>query len=349
MAYVPILKGKRGEFTALGQMEPDVLAEIHPIMEVVHDERLRDAVETFRENAWRQLPKGLDIAVDCGDLWHHGAVGGVWTGRPMNWLSEAFGAWLLALIPVFRPDDPLGALAEVRDVQRAHGRGAVLRVDVYDIPQRSSAASRHVRGVLRTVRLAPEQVDLLLDAGHVSGDAAMAGAVPPMLDALHWARQAAWRNVVVAAGAFPRSLRKFARGSPIPVHRWDAALWRKVANETDGRPPHFGDYGVSHAAMPRRGRGSIPNIRYTVGEDWQVYVARQMLPGNDDFFTIARELLHSEHWSATGEATSWGDAELAKCARGERPRAGGGAEWRAWATSHHLAVTVEALRTMGQP
>ncbi|WP_394813230.1 beta family protein [Streptomyces johnsoniae] len=71
--------------------------------------------------------------------------------------------------------------------------------------------------------------------------------------------------------------------------------------------------------------------------------------GNDDLFTIARELLRSEHWPASGEATSWGDAELAKCARGERPKAGSGAEWRAWATSHHLAVTAEALRTMGQP
>ncbi|OEU90724.1 hypothetical protein DB35_02075 [Streptomyces abyssalis] len=349
MAYVPILKGKRGEFTALGQMEPGVQAEVHPIMEVVHDERLRDVMETFRKNAWSQLPQGLDIAVDCGGLWHHGVVGGVWTGRPMNWLSEAFGAWLLALIPVFRPYDPPGLLTEVRDVQRAHRRGAVLRVDVFLVPVGSSAMSREVRTALRAVHLAPEQVDLVLDAGHVSGDTAVIDAFAPMLDALRWARQATWRNVVLAAGAFPKTLRKLVRGIPNRMHRWDAALWRKVVNSTDGMPPHFGDYGVTHPVAPRRGRGSIPNIRYTVGEDWQVYVAPQTLPGNDDFFVIARELLRSEYWPARGEATSWGDAELARCARGQRAKAGGGAEWRAWATSHHLAVTAEALRTTGQP
>lgn len=350
MAYVPILKGRRGEFTALGQMEPAVQAHVHPIMEVVPDERLRDVMETFRGNAWNQLPPGLDIAVDCGSLWHHGRVGGVWTGRPMNWISEAFGAWLLALIPVFRSEDPRGALEEVRHVQRAHGCGAVLRVDAFDVAALGlPAVSNRIRGALRTVRVAPEQVDLVLDAGHVPGNAAVAEALPPVLDAVRWARRAAWRNVVVAAGAFPRSMRQLARGVPNRVHRWETELWRRVARAADGRPPHFGDYGVTHAALPRRGRGSIPNIRYTVGQDWQVYVAPRTLPGNDDFFVIARQLLRSEYWPALGERTSWGDAELARCARRERARAGTGWEWRAWATSHHLSVVTEALRTTGLP
>ncbi|RMI37162.1 beta family protein [Streptomyces triticirhizae] len=349
MLYVPILKGKRGEFTALGKMEPEVRAGVHPIMEVVHDERLRDVLETFYDNARRRLPKGLDIAVDCGDLWHHGPVGGVWNGRPLSWLSEAFGAWLLTLVPVFRPHDASGALAEVRDVQRAHGRGAVLRVDAFDIPANLGMASRHVGAVLRTVRLAPEQVDLVLDAGHVADDAAVAGAVPPVAHALRWARQAPWRSAVVAAGAFPKSVRWMARGGPTRVHRWDAALWREVARESEGGQPHFGDYGVAHVAPSRGRRRPVPHIRYTVGEDWQVYVAEKRLPGNDDFFTISRDLLESEHWPARGAATSWGDAQLARCARGERAKAGNATEWRAWATSHHLAVTTEALRTMGQP
>ncbi|WP_190232743.1 beta family protein [Streptomyces avicenniae] len=348
MAYVPILKGKRGELTALGRMTPDVRAGILPILEVAHGERPQKGVETFLTNARSRLPTELDVAVDCADLWRHGAVGEVLAGRPMTWIGEEFGAWPVALLPVFRADDPPEALAEVRDVQRAHGRGAVLRVDALAAP----AAALHVPDALRAVDLAPEQVDLVLDAGHVSGDAAVAEALPPMLDALHRARRAPWRAVVVASGAFPQTLGNLARGDvPNRLHRWDAALWRKVASATDGGPPpYFGDYGVSHTAMPPPDRrGGIPNIRYTVGEDWQVRVARRRLPGNDDFFTIARDLLRSEHWPPRGEDTSWGDGELARCARRERPKAGNGTDWRAWTTSHHLAVVTDSLRTMDQP
>ncbi|GAA2609886.1 hypothetical protein [Streptomyces axinellae] len=149
MAYVPTLKGKRGEFTALGQIKPDEQVEVRPIMEVVLDERLRDVVETFRKNAWNQLPKGLDIAVDCGGLWHHGAVGGVWTGRPMNWISEASGARMLALIPAFRPDDPLGALA------RAWGGHVVGRRRVGEVRARGAAEGRWRSGMACLGHLPP--------------------------------------------------------------------------------------------------------------------------------------------------------------------------------------------------
>ncbi|GAA1928990.1 beta family protein [Streptantibioticus ferralitis] len=349
MAYVPILKGKRGEFRALGEMAPAVQADVHPVLEVVNDQLLRDVMETFREHAWNQLPPGLDVAVDCSDLWRTGPVGGVWSGHPMNWLSEAFGAWLLPLIPVFRPHDPLGALAETRDVHRAHHRGATLRLLVLELSSDASAISRTCRDALRAVKLVPEQVDLLLDAGYLSGDAAVAEALPAMLHALNWAQSVPWRNVVVASGAFPRSLARMVRGRLNRVHRWDASLWHKVARSTEGKPPHFGDYGVSHPAMPMGGRGSIPNLRYTNGEVWDVYVASRRHPGNDGFFAICRELVCSDRWPAHGETVSWGDEQIARCARRERPKGGGPSEWRAWATSHHLAVITQALRSMGSP
>ena len=60
--------------------------------------------------------------------------------------------------------------------------------------------------------------------------------------------------------------------------------------------------------------------------------------GNDDFFALSADLVDSAYWPATGARTSWGDAPLHECAHRQRPKAGGGTQWRAWATSHHLAV-----------
>jgi hypothetical protein len=348
MAYVPILKGKFGEFLALGKMTAEVQARVRPVLEVVvGDARVHDVLETFREHAWRQLPRGLAVAVDCGALWESGPVGGVWTGHSLNWLSEAFGAWLLPLIPVFRPDDPAGSLREVRDVQRAHDEGALLRLHVRPGTD-TLEVQRSVRTALGHVRLAPERVDLVFDAGFVSGDTAVTGALPFMLNTLDWARTIPWRSITAASGAFPRSVANLPRERPNLLRRWDAALWRKVSGSTDGPPPDFGDYGVSHpVAPPRAGHSTIPHLRYTVEEDWVVHVADRQSSGNDDFFRICRALVQSDDWPDHAESLSWGDAQIAICARQGRLKAATATYWRAWATSHHLATVTDSLRTLG--
>jgi len=348
MAYVPILKGKLGEFLALGEMTREVQAHVRPVLEVVvGDARVRDVLETFREHAWRQLPRGLAVAVDCGALWQSGPVGGVWTGHSLNWLSEAFGAWLLPLIPVFRPDDPARSLHEVRDVQRAHDEGALLRLHV-----RPETDALEVQRSVRLERAAGGldhiAVDLVLDAGFISGDTAVTRTLPAMLNALHWARTLPWRSITAASGAFPRSVADLPRERPNLLHRWDAALWRKITGSTEGPPPDFGDFGVSHPVAPSRsGRFTIPHLRYTVAEDWVVHVAERQLSGNDDFFRICRALVQSDDWPEHAESLSWGDAQIAICARQGRLKAATATYWRAWATSHHLATVTDSLRTLG--
>lgn len=96
--------------------------------------------------------------------------------------------------------------------------------------------------------------------------------------------------------------------------------------------------------MPIQSRGTPdPNMRYTTPDDWQVFVYPRVRAGNDDFFTLSRDLVSSPHWMPTGRQTSWGDEQLHACATRQRPKAGGGTQWRAWATSHHLAVVTGGL------
>ncbi|MCC9311420.1 beta family protein [Kitasatospora sp. RB6PN24] len=47
MEYVPILRGKAGEFIALRNTSADVQAHIRPLLEVHPDQRLADVVRTF--------------------------------------------------------------------------------------------------------------------------------------------------------------------------------------------------------------------------------------------------------------------------------------------------------------
>ncbi|MFJ3901133.1 hypothetical protein [Streptomyces sp. NPDC090025] len=138
-------------------------------------------------------------------------------------------------------------LAEAAQAATAHRNGACLRIPVaVDTSDRLPDPAR-IRALLKALRLEPEQVDLLLDAGPVDSDFERDRLADRAVLALHALRPWRWRHNLTA---FPRS-----RSTAVIHH----------------------------------------------------------------------------------------DAQLVDCATGRRPKAGGGTEWRAWATSHHLALVTSRL------
>ncbi|MFI1434261.1 beta family protein [Streptomyces lydicus] len=349
VAYVPILKGKAGEFLALGHASAEVQSQIRPVMEVVPDCDVRDLLETFCDRAMEDVPNGMVLTVDCGALPAAQVLKGD-AGGPMVRLGESLSWRQVAMCPVFRGTDTDETLAEVRAVMAWHQQGGCLRISSARDAQECRPDEERVREMLRTLRAAPEEIDLIIDAGPVHSRDGRAALAVEVLDTLKHMTQWPWRHECVAAGAFPVNLTNFPRGRATPVVREDALLWKQVRDQWRGEVPDFGDFGVTHPRMPLQARGAPhPNMRYTTAADWQVFVYPKTRPGNDDFFTLSRDLVSSPYWPPTGAGTSWGDARLEECAKRQRAKAGGGTEWRAWATSHHLAVVSSRLTALGCP
>ncbi|MEU9860947.1 hypothetical protein AB0D99_08730 [Streptomyces sp. NPDC047971] len=349
MAYVPILKGKAGEFAALGHVTPEVRSHIRPVMELVPDPDVRDVLETFCDRAMDAVPQGAVLSVDCGALPTARVLAGD-AGGPMARLSESLGLRGVAMCPVVRHTDERDVLVEAAWASAEHRTGACLRVSVALDPPRRLPDYDEIRWLLTALRLEPEEVDLLIDAGPVDSETERDRLADRAVRALEALAPWGWRHECIAAGAFPVDLTGFPRGRATPVARRDAQLWRRVLNGCHGRVPDFGDFGVTHPRMPARSRGTPdPNLRYTTPDAWQVFVYPRVRAGNDDFFVLSADLVDSPHWPTTGAGTSWGDARLKECASRRRSRAGGGTEWRAWATSHHLAVVTADLTTRGGP
>lgn len=349
MAYVPILKGKAGEFLALGHVAAEVQAQLRPVMEIVPDLELRDLLETFCEHAMENVPNGMVLTVDGGALPPVRVLRGD-TGGPMVRVGESLRLRGVAMCPVFRSSDTDEVLAEVAAVSADHQRGACLRVSTAEDLGDSLPCGERIQDLLRAVRLAPDEVDLLIDAGPVHSERAGQALAEATTEALKRLSLWPWRRLCVASGAFPVNLTGFRRGGSTPVVREDARLWQAVVQKWSGREPEFGDFGVTYPRMLPKSRGTPdPNMRYTTAAEWQVFVYPRVRPGNDDFFTLSQDLVNSPHWPVTGAATSWGDARLQECAQRKRPKAGGGTEWRAWATSHHLAVVTSQLAMTGRP
>ncbi|MCX5273744.1 beta family protein [Streptomyces virginiae] len=349
MAYVPILKGKAGEFLALEHVTPAVRSCIRPIMELVPDPDVRDVLETFCDRAMDAVPQGTVLTVDSGALPAARVLEGD-AGGTLARLSESLGLRGLLMCPVVRYTDSGDVLAEASEVNAVHQSGLCLRVSVAADSLEKPPGQGQIRQLLRILHVEPEEIDLLIDAGPVGSNLTRDRLAERTLAALASFSPWPWRRECVAAGAFPVNLTGFPRGQATPVARRDAQLWRRVVDGCLGKPPDFGDFGVTHPRMPAKTRGTPdPNMRYTTPDTWQVFVYPRVRAGNDDFFTLSADLVDSSYWPVTGARTSWGDARLKECAERQRPKAGGGTEWRAWATSHHLAVVTSHLITLGHP
>src|SRR5690606_17632639 len=118
-------------------------------------------INTFCTHVKTRLPKDLCVAVDCHPLYEGPRAA---KGRPsdaLHRISETFGELDLRLRPVCHLGDPTDEVTRVRDVQRHHGHGVVLRIDIRSLPSNGPTLSRQVRrGVLDLLDLAPGQVDL---------------------------------------------------------------------------------------------------------------------------------------------------------------------------------------------
>ncbi|WP_405394190.1 beta family protein [Streptomyces gougerotii] len=226
--------------------------------------------------------------------------------------------------------------SEVAQAAAEHGHGACLQVSVPGTGAEALPDEGRVDTLLASVRLEPGEVGLFLDAGPVTGPSRKA-LTPRVLEALTSPPGRPWRSVCLASGAYPLNLAGFPRSRATPVARGDARLWRDIAERWRGTPPDHGDLGVTHLRVPPRSRGRPdPNMRYTTGSDWQVFVCPRGKAGNDDFFDLSADLVSSPpHWPTTGAGTSWGDERLEDRAARRGDKAGGATRWRARATSHH--------------
>lgn len=56
MTYIPLLKGKAGEFLALGHASAEVQSQMRPVMDVVPDCGVRDLLETIVRSSVVLIP-----------------------------------------------------------------------------------------------------------------------------------------------------------------------------------------------------------------------------------------------------------------------------------------------------
>ncbi|MGC5010071.1 beta family protein [Streptosporangium sp. DT93] len=348
--YMPILKGRAGDFLALGKVAEELRPFIRALVEVMPVERKRgeegrtvlQSVAAFEERVEGHLSAECDLVVDCGPLLdrygHPHACGA------MTMVSNVMEKLGRRIIPVVRPTDRDCEFRDAGHAARRHGRGVCLRVPWPG--SRARVEGSRLSRRMEHANLRFTDVDLVIDLWAVDSDALLRSRTADALTALAWASRFPVRSVTVAAGAFPKDLGTVPFGAPTPVLRSDAALWRTV---TASRPGVFyGDYGVSSPRAERR--NPHPELRYTFDDYWYVYrCERGDGPGALGGFEDLCKAVVTDFRPARGAVSSWGDQEIERFAAGRPllPRRPG--SWHACAMSHHIATVVDRLRRLERP
>ncbi|MCL5287772.1 MAG: beta family protein [Acidobacteria bacterium] len=350
--YIPILKGRAGEFGALQAMSLNDKQGITPLIEIppipwdYKDNKPEKTIDQHLLKVGSHLERswGQDSALFIDSLWIGEAERMAGGEHPVTHLLRKARERAVKTIPVtglLRGDEYQLA---VRDSIAMDRRGACLRLQREDFNEFEDLDSQ-ISTVLENLAISPSECDLILDlrALTLPSGPELTANVCRLINRLPHLNQ--WRSFMLAGTAFPVDLMGVqpSQVCPIPRHEW--LMWSDlVMNKRVERLPIFADYAIAHPQPsevdPRIMRASA-SIRYTTEASWLILKGKNLKDyGYKQFHLVSKHLLNNPAYS--GPQFSWGDQYVQECAKG-RASCGNLTTWRKVGTSHHIAYVMQQL------
>ncbi|MDE2974372.1 MAG: beta family protein [Gemmatimonadota bacterium] len=344
--YVPVLKVKRAEKSALQLVALTLREHVTPLLEIVEWRKRQDkpTLRSHLDTAFKDLAKSLRwyprCFLDARELARQGPSA---AEQIFNRAADAG----IPFIPVTGITKRADASAAVRNQER--GLAIRLTRDDFEAGDLSSGLSAFMarHGIER------EDADLILDLGPVEdmvteGVARLAsqflGDVPD---------RNRWRTLIVSASAFPKSMGVVDRDSHAVVTRVEWLAWKRLR---DGgrfsRVPTYSDCAIQHPSGvegfdPRMMQVSA-SVRYALADSWLLIKGKgtRRHPARMQFPQLAKRLAYGylcDHFR--GEAHCEGCASIKRAADGQ-PRLGSPEVWRRIGTVHHITEVMRTLRSL---
>ena len=339
--YVPVLKVKRGEKSALQAVAPGFRARITPLLEIV--ERTKPTVGGHLDTAFKDLGECLQGFQRCFLDAREIASDGPLAAEETFHRAQARGIPFTPVTGVSRTEDVLPALNH-------NANGLALRLTREEFE--AGIFPTAVQGFLNAHCLAPEGIDLIVDLGPVvefvsEGVAALTNAFLSQVPDHN-----KWRTFTISASAFPQGMGVVQRNSHALVERTEWVAWRdnlRANAITIPRVPTFSDCAIQH---PIGVEGFDPiimqvsaSVRYTLSEHWLLIKGEgtKNFPARDQFPMLATQLVYGNLSSYyMGPQHCKGCEQIERSANGE-PRLGSAEVWRRIGTVHHISKVMQDL------
>ncbi|UHG92551.1 beta family protein [Spirosoma oryzicola] len=353
--YVPILKGKSGEFQALSNLSDKALSSITPVIEIPdipYDYVTNQPSKTTDNHLSRY---GEDLAscwvadkelfidahllpVDCRT-----AAG----QHPFIFLFEDFRRLGLLTIPVINIDSDEACIDSVREIVANDQRGVCLRISLNQLE--TPDGGTQLLQLLSSIGVAVKEADILIDLASLGSGISNELMTTLMTFVINNTipQLESWRTISLSSAAFPTDLSGIPAGSERQIPRLDWELYKALVSKNLRRLPSFSDYSIAHPEineMDPRMMNISASIRYTTQDSWLIMKGRVIKKyGSDQYHQLCRELLDRPEYK--GKDFSWGDDYIKQCAEGQ-VGPGNSTTWRKVATNHHLELVVDQLANL---
>ncbi|MFJ8516157.1 beta family protein [Lysinibacillus xylanilyticus] len=358
--YVPILKWKRGERTALEKLTSTVKNNMTPLIEIQpvpfdHKERVFSKtldqhlaeIGTQVKTAWGQ---DKPIFVDVNTLYENGDFSEevLQSGQhPVEFIIdeiEANGTKAIPVTGIYRYHSFHSSIKKMNDKYKS---GVCLRLEEGEFSDTESLR-KEINNFLNYIKEKPENIDIILDykqilpkqeATHINNIILLLAQFPFISE---------WRTLTIASTAYPKTLQQIPTDSNGDIPRTEWEVYKKLSALSLGRTPSFGDYNITHpdfVNLDPRVINMAAGIRYTF--DNKFYIFRGIGVKNNGFtqmVKICNDVIN--HTCYRGSTFSFGDNEIYNCANQTRSTNGNAETWVTSGINHHLTIVAQDISNL---
>ena len=350
--YVPVLKGKEGEFAALEELKADVRRRIMPLVEVPDipydyvNERPAKSLDAHVSGIAERLRKSWPDALYLDLPWFEKDEQ-LQDGRiALQAVLDDCSATRVQAVPVVSRRSSSKYLAAAGRHSTKTNLGASIRLTVEDFEE-DTDLDAEVGQLLQKLGLQPQSdVDLILDLEDLGSDDGKAVLIARSVFSMI-PRKEEWRRLILVGASFPEDLSDVEADDITKLPRREWTLWRTLQKRPSVLPRRdmiFGDYAIAHP-IPKELDPRImlmsASIRYTTHQHWLIVKGRNVRQyGFEQYFDLCKELIERPEYS--GADFSWGDRYISDCAAGIKGP-GNATTWRKVGTNHHITLVTKQL------
>ena len=345
--YVPILKSKTAELSALRDIADKWKANITPLIDVISlpwdysENKPKKTLKKHLDDTATKISRswGSDDPVFIDLMYVASNNETVSSKHALNYFWDILLEKNTGIIPVVGTERDENYLAAVELITSSSDTGICLRIEQSDLDDLDTLESV-IDALLARFNTAPDECDLIIDFKSIpiQGVGDQISYITTIVN--QFPKISRWRTFTIAASSFPQFLKDITADTSKLIPREELSIWRQIVSKKSlRRLPSFGDYAIEYPGMSEADYRKIKipvSLRYSTPAHWRVFKGREKNRyGHDQFNAICNVLVNSSEYS--GAVYSAGDEYISSCANNlDGP--GNPQKWRWVGFSHHLTM-----------
>lgn len=328
--YVPVLRWKGSEQTAVAALHSGQRAVIRPLFEIVPNSLKTGPLEWAFQLVRREMLVSWGWKYPCFVDFSQLDLTQTMTGYAVFGRSDDLPVILIGSLNTPGGPNTIGKLPRVKE------SGFGLRINAHELRQPN--IKHTILHFLSETSVPPSCVDLIIDFGILQETTDSFSLLTRMVDDI-----TGWRSITLLSGAFPPDLSHLEKNDVYLLPRYDWLSYCHYARA--GGREAYGDYTIQHPIWEERegkGLNFSASIRYTGIADWVIVRGESVRSDAGYSQYPANAQILTFHPEFRGEMFSDGDKYIAEMSR-QTLHTGGAKEWLTAGISHHLAIVLYQL------